>query len=361
MTPEAANPDVRRRADADLGVRQRTDEHAPADAPESAGARAFDPARFSALRRLATDPRKRFVVSLGGGGVPSLCGNTALVALIEALGLREHVEEVWGTSAGAIVGGSWASGMRSPQMMEVLHSLQPHGVTDIDWLPVVKGLLLRPFGATLPDAILRGKLSYTGMVKGLAVRTFEECEIPFRCIACADDPSGRRKVFREGPLAPAISASMSLPGILLPRDEQGRPCHGFLDGGLIEKTPLYSPLADHVRLGDGRELLVLGTYFGVQTNNNAIAHGFIDRFLVTIDSLADHLWKHQEEQARGQPGVTVLLVNARIHQGAAHFDLSHVDENCLQAREAFEDQVQNAKLALTLGRSCAPRSPCCGP
>jgi hypothetical protein len=320
--------------------------------------RAIDVERFSALRRLASDPKRRFVVSLGGGGVPALCGNAQLVDLIEALGLREHVAEVWGTSGGAIVGGSWASGTNVARMMEILHSQQARGVTDVDWVRVAKGFLLRPFGAALPDAILSGKLSHSAMVKGLSVRTFEECKIPFRCIACADDPTGRRKVFREGPLAPAISASMSLPGILLPRDERGRPRYGFLDGGLIEKTPLYSPIADHVRLGDERELLILGTYFAAQTNHNAIAHGFIDRFLVTIDALADHLWKHQEQEARSLPGVTVLLLNSRIDEGGVHFDFSHIDHSCLQAREAFEDQLQNAKLALTLGSSWGSRTTC---
>ena len=318
----------------------------------------FDLARFSTLRRLASDPKKRFVVSMGGGGVPALCGNTVLAALIENLGLREHVEEIWGTSAGAIVGGAWATGTRAPRMIEVLRSLRSRGLTDIDWLHLLKGLFTRPFGGALPDAILRGHHAHRAMLSGLAVETFEECEIPFRCIACSDDPSGHRKVFREGPLAPAISASMSLPGILLPRDDEGQPGHGFLDGGLVEKTPLYSPVADHTRLGDGRELLILGTYFGVQTNQNAIAHGFVDRFLVTIDTLAEHLWEHQEEAARRQSGVTVLLLDARIHHGTSHFDFSHIDRSCAQAREAFEDQVQNAKIALTAGSCCAPRPPC---
>ena len=354
---ETAHPEARARPREVRATRERAEPRSACGRLE-AKTRELDLERFSALRRLASDPKKRFVVSLGGGGVPSLCGNTQLVALIEALGLREHVAEVWGTSGGAIAAGSWASGTTPDRMMEVLRSLQARGVTDIDWLHVLKGILLRPFGGGLPDAILSGKLSHDGMVKGLAVRTFEECVIPFRCIACADDPTGRRKVFREGPLAPAISASMSLPGILLPRDEQGRQCHGFLDGGLVEKTPLYSPIADHVRLGDERELLILGTYFGVQTNHNAIAHGFIDRFLVTIDSLADHLWKHQEAEARSLPGVTVLLLNARIHSGGVHFDFSSVDEKCLQAREAFEDQLQNAKLALTLGSPCGTRASC---
>jgi predicted acylesterase/phospholipase RssA len=339
---------------------QTTDIHAngktaPADKD---GERPFDADRFSTLCRLASDPKRRFVVSMGGGGVPSLCGNLVLAELIEALGLREHVEEIWGTSAGAIVGGSWSSGTPASRMREIIFSLRSRAMTDIDWVSLVKGLLRRPFGGTLPDAILHGKHFHEAILSGLAVDTFEECPTPFRCIACNDDPSGRRKVFREGPLAPAISASMSLPGILLPRDENGKRCHGFLDGGLVEKTPLYSPVADHERLGDGRELLIVGTHFGAHTNHNAIAHGFIDRFLVTIDALADHLWEHQEEDARRQPGVTVLLLDARMKHEDVHFDFNAIDRNCDDARAAFEDQLQNAKIALTLGTSCGPRPPC---
>jgi len=321
--------------------------------------RSIDPGRFTALRRLASDESRRFVLSLGGGGVPALCGNTALVELLEALDLRGHVAEIWGTSAGAIVGGAWATGTKAAGLLAILRALREHGVTDVDWLRVARALFLRPFGASLPDAILRGRRCYQAMTDGLAVDTFEECEIPFRCIACTDDQNGTRRVFREGPLAPAISASMSLPGILLPRDEAGRPCHGFLDGGLVEKTPLYSPVADHTRLGDGRELVILGTYFGVQTNYNAISHGFIDRFMVTIDALADHLWEHQEQAARRQPGVTILLLNAHLDPSTIHFDFSRIDHNVERARAAFADQVQDARIALTIGASCEPRTTAC--
>jgi len=41
-----------------------------------------------------------------------------------------------------------------------------------------------------------------------------------------------------------------------------------------------------------------------------------------------------------------------------HFDFDAVERNCHDAREAFEDQLQNAKIALTLGTSAGPRPPC---
>jgi hypothetical protein len=313
---------------------------------------------YSSLRRIATDPGKRFVVSMGGGGVPSLSGNTALATLLEELGLREHVAEVWGTSGGAIVGGSWASGTRAARQLEILRSLRDRRMVDIDWWHLTCGLLFRRFGACFPDAILRGRRFHDAMLSGLRVESFEQCEIPFRCIACTEDQDGRRKVFREGPLAPAISASMSLPGFLLPRGADGHPENGFFDGGLVEKTPLFSPVADHTRLGDGRELLVLGAYYGAQKGFLGSAHGFMSRFLVTVDALAANLWEHQQQEARSQAGVTVLMMDPQLDTDSAHFDFTRIDVDYLQARAAFKHKLQNARIALTLGTSCGPRHPC---
>ena len=53
----------------------------------------------------------------------------------------------------------------------------------------------------------------------------------------------------------------------------------------------------------------------------------------------------------------MILLNARIDKGAAHFDFARVNRNCKQARDAFEDQLQNAKIALTLGTSWGPEPP----
>ena len=312
--------------------------------------------RFSSLRRMATDKRRRFVISMGGGGVPALCGNTALAKLLEELDLRDHIAEIWGTSAGAIVGGGWASGTSADRLREILCALRVKRMLDVDWFRLVRGVLFRRFGSNYPDAILRGGPFHKAMQSALSVKNIEDCKIPFRCIACTDDSSGRRKIFREGPLAVAISASMSLPGFLLPRDADGSPQHGFFDGGLMEKTPLFSPVADHASLGDERELLILGAYFG--THQVDPAQGFIERFLVTIDALSEHLWEHQQLETSRQAGVTTLMVDPHIECDSLLFDFARIESNYLQSREAFKEKLQNAKIALTLGSSCGPRHPC---
>jgi predicted acylesterase/phospholipase RssA len=304
--------------------------------------------RYSTLRRLAADPGRRFVVALGGGCVPGLCGNAALVELIEELGLKEHVAEVWGTSSGALIGGAWASGTSAQEIMAQLHGFQRKRMVDTPWVRVVIGFALGRVGCCAPDAVIRGEHFHRELVAGLTARTFEECPLPFRCIACVEEPGMRRKVFREGPLAPAISASIALPGLLLPRDETGRPTYGFYDGGLVEKTPLFSPIADHTALGDGRELLIVGTHFANDAHRIAGAHGFIERFMVTIDSLEERLWEYQRDEARKKHGVSVLMLNPCMDDPTS-FDFKRIDHDCQQARAAFRDQLQNGKIAMTLG------------
>ena len=309
-----------------------------------------DEARFSTLRRLAMDPGKRLVITLGGGCVPALCGNAALVQIIEELGLREHVAEVWGTSSGALIGGAWASGTSAREIMARLRTFPTKRMIDTPWVRVVLGFALNRVGCCAPDAIIRGEHFHRELVGGLTATTFEECPIPFRCIACVEEPGLRRKVFREGPLAPAISASIALPGLLLPRDEEGKPTYGFYDGGLVEKTPLFSPIADHVALGDGRELLIIGTHYANDAHRIAGSHGFIERFMVTIDSLEERLWEYQREDARKRHGVAVLMLNPCMDDPTS-FDFKRIETDCRQAREAFEDQLQNGKIALALGSS----------
>ena len=69
----------------------------------------LDASRYSTLLRLVRDEGNRVVVSFGGGSIPGLSGNLALARILEELEVRPHVAEVWGTSAGAVCGGGWAT------------------------------------------------------------------------------------------------------------------------------------------------------------------------------------------------------------------------------------------------------------
>lgn len=306
-----------------------------------------DPRRFTTLVRLFSDPKHRVVVSFGGGSVPGLCGNVALARILEELDMKGRVAEVWGTSAGAVIGGGWASGTPASAILDILKSLDRRGAVDICWLRLAGAILLKPFGRTLPDGIVAARHFQDAIRRALAVRSFEECPVPFRCIACTDDGETHRKVFRRGPLFEAIYSSMSLPGIVAPRPRLEGETTGFFDGGLVEKTPLISPIAEHHRRGGGERLVLLGTHFGNDAQKTE-SKGFINRFLQCIYALEAQAWEYQLKEARAMKDVLPMILNPHVDDPTL-FDFSRVELNYLLAREAFLDTLQNARLALTFG------------
>lgn len=308
------------------------------------------PEDYESFTRLVRDPDTALILSLGGGSLPGLCGNTALVRMLEELDLRRSVAAVWGTSAGAIVGGAWCTGRSADEILGHVRSLNRRGSIDVDWLGVLRGFLGRPFGSRPPDSLLRGRVFHQTIARALAHDRIEACDPPFRAIACADDGSIRRKIFSEGSLLCAISASMSLPGLLLPRDEHGQPVTGWYDGGLIERTPLFSPLSEHRRSGDARRPLVLGTYFDTSARRPDTARGFVQRFLFTILSLEDQLWQHHKREVHEQGEADLLILDPSIDDPEL-FDFSRVDLDYLQARYHFKRQLHDARIAVTMGCS----------
>ncbi|HEU4342747.1 MAG TPA: patatin-like phospholipase family protein [Candidatus Binatia bacterium] len=305
----------------------------------------LDPNRYTALRRLVTDPDHRLVVCFGGGSAVALGANAALAQILEELDLKAHVSQVWGTSAGAIIAAGFAAGVGASEIRHRVKAAE--GSLDICWLRLVLSVLLRPFGYPLPEGLIKGRRIAALIEAGLPVKTFEECPIPFRCIAVSDDGQARRTVLRQGPLLPAIYASMTLPGIFMPHGPPpGHDC-SYYDGGIVEKTPLRSPISEHLRSGDSRKLLLLATHFRSH-GHLPPARSFAHRFLQTIGALEDLAWPYQLAEARKYPNVVLVLLDPQI-EVVNVLDLSLLERHYLQGREAFSDQLQNARLALSLG------------
>lgn len=305
----------------------------------------LDRNRYTALCRLVTDPGNRLVVCFGGGSAIGLGANVALVQILEELDLKGQVSQIWGTSAGAIVGGCWASGTLPEKMLPLVKAA--HRSVDVCWLRLVFSIFLRPFGYPLPEGLIKGRGIAALIDEGLRVKTFEDCAIQFRCIAVTEDGQPQRTVLRQGALLPAIFSSMTLPGIFMSHGPlPGQDCCYF-DGGIVEKTPLVSPISEHLRSGDPRKLLLLATHFG--SHGHLLAgRSFIHRFFQTVDSLGELAWPYQLAEARNYPNVALALLDPQIKVSNV-LDLSLVESHYLQAKEVFSDALQNARLALLLG------------
>jgi NTE family protein len=160
-------------------------------------------------------------------------GHAGLLLALEQLGLAPAA--VSGSSAGALVGAQWASGMSAQQLAEDLGRLRRQDF----WDPVGPRDLLR---RDLPAAgLLRGERFLQAMRTRLPAREFSDCRVPL-LIEVANLSSGESEILQQGELAPAVCASCAFPGLFLPvrlGDQL------YWDGGLLNKAPVAC-LLDHV-------------------------------------------------------------------------------------------------------------------
>ncbi|MHC4472532.1 MAG: patatin-like phospholipase family protein [Planctomycetota bacterium] len=303
------------------------------------------PGRYRVLKRLAENPENHLAVSFGGGSVPGIAGNCALAGILEELEILPHVKEIWGCSAGSIVGGATAAGLEAARMLEIADGLKDEHAVDFDWWEVVvKGIYRLLRRRELPDGIIRGRRIRDAIAAGLPVENIEECKIPYRAIAASDDGYVRKVVFREGPLIDAMMASMAIPGVFFPAVHATNADYGYFDGGLVEKTPLLAIMDEHKREGRTTNLVVLATHFDDRGRIEKPV-GFLKRFMSTLTALEEAVWEYQVAEARRAPGVKVVMLNPRIkYGGMLNFEL--VRFNHLWCRKRFKEQLSNARLGM---------------
>jgi len=196
----------------------------------------------------ATAPR--IGLALSGGGARGIAHVGVLKVLEE---LRVPIHCVTGTSMGAIVGATFASG-RSPAEMERL-------VLGADWATIFrdkpprkeisvhrkfddyKTLFAPEYGVTegglaLPKGVIAG-VSIEAFFRELAtpafgITDFRKLPIPFRAMA-TDIETGEAVVLERGGIAQAMRASMSVPGAIAPVEIDGRL---LVDGGIANNLPI---------------------------------------------------------------------------------------------------------------------------
>ena len=149
---------------------------------------------------------------------------------IERLGIQ--VDEVIGTSMGAVMGGLWASGLDSEAAEEVAQEIS---VRDYLRLNLVK-FLMRGYRHA---SVYKGKVFHDFLREHLPQQSFREFERPFLCNALSLTTGAMRYFGLPGdadvPVADAIYASACLPGVFEPLviGEDA-----FVDGGMGEALAL---------------------------------------------------------------------------------------------------------------------------
>ena len=208
------------------------------------------PSGAAAVPAAAPPALPRVGLVLGGGGARG----AAHVGVLEVLErLRVPVACVAGTSMGALVAGAWASGLGPAELRAALARadwadmfVDNPDYSDLNFrarrlaqrfLPgseagVKDGGLVAPPGVVAGQRI---KLFFNQLVGAdRGERHIEDLPLPVSIIA-TDIGNGERVVLRDGGLAEAMRASMSVPGLLAPVEYRGRK---LVDGGLVDNLPV---------------------------------------------------------------------------------------------------------------------------
>ncbi|MDR0334119.1 MAG: patatin-like phospholipase family protein [Dysgonamonadaceae bacterium] len=199
-------------------------------------------------------------VVLSGGGAKGITH----IGVIKAL--EEHnipIDYIAGTSMGAIVGGMYAIGMTTDEMIELLKSddFKSWSTGNIDpkytyyyrlsdpnpgifemgfFLNLAKRLdsisikPALPSNVVSPDQMNFGFLELFMRANAVSGGNFDNLFVPFRSVA-ADVYKKEAVIFSQGDLGDAIRASMSIPFVFKPIIVDGRL---LFDGGIYDNFPL---------------------------------------------------------------------------------------------------------------------------
>ena len=186
-----------------------------------------------------TKYKTNWALVLSGGGARGLAHIGVLKGLKQAGFCKPSL--VVGTSMGAIVGGLYACGSSPARLEQFI--IEEFKIAD--YLDSFVFRINGPVGKVIQTGQALASLAgRPGIDPGQRVmelleklsenRNFEDTEIPFLCNA-VDLVSGNEVVFRSGPVASGMRASMSLPVLFEPFLYRGM-C--LVDGGLLNNMPV---------------------------------------------------------------------------------------------------------------------------
>ena len=192
--------------------------------------------------------RLKIGVALEGGGALGLA-HVGVLQWFE----EQHVpvDYIAGTSMGGLVGGFYATGISPSDMKNLVERLDWDTIlrdrTPYEDLSFQRKQDQRAYPNSLVLGLRKGVYLPAGLNAGhqigllidretlpyFGLTSFDALPIPFRSVA-TDLVSGKQFVFKDGSLAQALRATMSIPGAFTPVHDGPRV---YVDGGLVNNLP----------------------------------------------------------------------------------------------------------------------------
>ncbi|MDB9787194.1 patatin-like phospholipase family protein, partial [Bacteriovoracaceae bacterium] len=239
--------------------------------------------RFHYIKCWFDDPDTKIILSLGGGGCRMFAIPT-LLKIIDMLGVRDQIDEIWGSSGGSFIGNLYASGA-SPQQIELVgrnfHKDQydlPSKKTKLKtafkvakkfvessrrFLDLSKGLtqIQASFEAIYQD--LRHRNHHFDPKKNPSIQRMPSVrklkDIPFYCVATQLNDDSFCALTEEKNIRPwtkemlvacdpvtSMCASSAIP-FVLPSQSVKSNYDQWIDGMFTEEIPMFLPVLKHMK------------------------------------------------------------------------------------------------------------------
>jgi predicted acylesterase/phospholipase RssA/CRP-like cAMP-binding protein len=173
------------------------------------------------VRRMARELGNVLVGLALGTGAARGYAHMGVIRVLEREGIA--IDMVAGSSMGSLIAGAWAVGKSANEMEQI--ALRVKG----------KRAFLKLLDPMFPGSgVLRGIRVYNFLHSIVDDLTFDDTVIPLKIVA-ADLNTTEEVVFEEGKIIDAIRASISIPGVFRPVENNG---HTLIDGGIANPVPV---------------------------------------------------------------------------------------------------------------------------
>ncbi|HHY74507.1 MAG TPA: patatin family protein [Bacillus bacterium] len=211
--------------------------------------------------------KPRIGLALGSGGARGFAHLGVLKALNEA---NIPIELLAGSSMGALVGGLYGAGHDLERLQKLAKAFRRKYYLDftVPKMGFINGQKIKEFIRMFTFG-----------------KTIEQLS-PMLWIVATDIHTGEKVIFKEGPLAEAIRASISIPGIFVPEKIDDRL---LVDGGVVDRVPIS------VVKEMGADIVIAVDVS--QLKGNVEVSSIFDVILQSIDIMQDELARLKQYDA----------------------------------------------------------------
>lgn len=175
---------------------------------------------------------KTFALALGAGGARGIA-HIAVVEALDEMGVRPVA--ISGASIGAVIGAGYAAGLSGRVMRRHLIKLAHYRGEVVRRVMASRAvawseILSAGFGNPL---VVDAAKFYDAFLAEILPEHFADLKIPLTVVT-ADLHKREAVTFSDGPLKPAIAASIAVPALVRPLEVDGRV---LVDGGVVDPLP----------------------------------------------------------------------------------------------------------------------------